>query len=51
LSEAAPAMLAGMAIIAILSAAIGYVIAMLGWRWWIVRKWAARAHRHRLSNL
>jgi uncharacterized protein len=50
LSEAAPAMLAGLAIIAILSAAIGYVIAMLGWRWWIVRKWTARAHRHQLSN-
>lgn len=50
LSEAAPAMLAGLAIIAFLSAAVGYVIAMLGWRWWIVRKWSARTHRHRSSQ-
>jgi uncharacterized protein len=46
-SEAAPAMLVGLAIIAIVSAAIGYVIAALGWRWWLIRKWKARGHRLR----
>jgi uncharacterized protein len=42
LSEAAPALLAGLAIIAIISAAIGYVVASFLWRWWLVRKWNRR---------
>jgi uncharacterized protein len=42
LSEAAPAMLAGLAIISVLAAAVGYVIAALAWRWWIARKWRRR---------
>ncbi len=44
LSDAAPAMLIGLAVIAVVSAAIGYVIAALGWRWRLVRKWHARGH-------
>ena len=44
-SEAAPAMLLGLAIIALVSAAVGYVIAAFVWRWWQVRKWKARAAR------
>lgn len=44
LSEAAPAMLAGLLVISVVSAAIGYVIAALGWRWWLVRKWQRRGH-------
>ena len=46
LSEAAPAMLLGLFIISVVSAAIGYVIAALVWRWWQVRKWKARAARN-----
>lgn len=41
-SEAAPAIVAGLFIIAVVSAALGYVIAAFGWRWWLVRKWRAR---------
>ena len=48
-SSAAPAMLTGLFLIALLSAVIGYVIAAIGWRIWLQRKWAARAHRHRTA--
>ena len=44
LSEAAPAMLLGLAIVSIVSAALGYVIAALGWRWWLIQKWKRRGH-------
>lgn len=43
LSEAAPAMLAGLAIISIASAVIGYVVSALFWRWWISNKWRRRS--------
>ena len=46
LSDAAPAMLLGLAIISIVAAAIGYVIALFGWRWWIGRKL-----RHKIERL
>jgi uncharacterized protein len=46
-SEAAPAMLAGLFIIAVAAAIIGYVLSVFLWRWWIVRKWSARLHRTR----
>lgn len=44
-SEAAPAMLLGLAIIAVAAAVIGYVLSVFLWRWWLVRKWAARRAR------
>jgi uncharacterized protein len=44
LSEAAPAMLAGLAIIAFVSAVIGYAVSALIWRWWLIRKWRGRGH-------
>jgi uncharacterized protein len=43
LSDAAPAMLAGLAIIAVVSAAIGYVVSAGIWRWLLVRKWRRRS--------
>ncbi|MEP7349507.1 MAG: DUF2062 domain-containing protein [Sphingorhabdus sp.] len=46
LSEAAPAMLAGLATISIVAAAIGYVLAAWFWRWWIVAKWRRRSKAH-----
>ncbi len=46
LSDAAPAMVIGLAIIASATAAVGYFIAMIGWRWWIGRK-----HRHKLERI
>jgi uncharacterized protein len=41
-SDAAPAMIFGLAIISIVSAALGYVLSAGLWRWWIVRKWTRR---------
>jgi uncharacterized protein (DUF2062 family) len=41
-SSAAPAILAGLAAISVVAAAIGYLVASLGWRWWIARKWRRR---------
>ena len=48
-SAAAPALLAGLFLIAIVSAAVGYVLSAGMWRFWIARKWAAREHRHELA--
>lgn len=44
LSDAAPALLLGLAIISVVSAAVGYVLAAWAWRWWIVKKWRRRHH-------
>ena len=44
-SDAAPALLCGLLVIAFLAAAIGYVVADLGWRWWQGRKWQKRGLR------
>lgn len=41
-SEAAPAMLAGLALIATVSAIVGYFIAVVVWRIWIAGKWRRR---------
>jgi uncharacterized protein (DUF2062 family) len=44
-SDAAPALVIGLFIIAVASAAIGYVISVFVWRWWVGRKWRRRAQR------
>jgi uncharacterized protein (DUF2062 family) len=44
-SSAAPAVLWGLLVIAIVSAAIGYVLAVLGWRFWLVHKWRTRGRK------
>jgi uncharacterized protein len=46
MSEAAPAMVLGLLIISVISAAIGYMISAVLWRWWLIRKWKKRGHRH-----
>jgi hypothetical protein len=46
LSKSGPLAL-GTLVMAVLIAAVGYVIAALGWRWSIGRKWRGRAHHHR----
>jgi uncharacterized protein (DUF2062 family) len=51
LSDAAPALIVGLAVVSIVVAAIGWVIAVLGWRWWIAHKWRSRGHRIRHLNL
>lgn len=44
-SDAAPAMISGLFIIAVASGAIGYLVSVLFWRWWTGRKWRRRAIR------
>lgn len=45
-SDAAPALIAGLFIISVVSAAVGYVVAAFVWRWWIGAKWRRRGHGH-----
>ena len=42
-SDAAPALVSGLFVIAVGSAVLGYVISLFGWRWWTGRKWKRRA--------
>ncbi len=44
-SDAAPALVSGLFLIALLSGAIGYFVAAFIWRWWTGRKWRRRALR------
>lgn len=37
----------GFAVIGILSAAIGYLVAAFGWRWWVAHKWSVRRAERR----
>jgi uncharacterized protein (DUF2062 family) len=41
-SDAAPAMMSGLAVIAAVTALAGYIIALFGWRWWVARRWRQR---------
>lgn len=43
-SEAAPALLFGLALISVAAAVAGYFIAMFSWRLWVGRKWNRRTH-------
>jgi len=45
LSDAAPSLVSGLLIISLAAAAIGYVIAAFGWRWWTVHKRKVRLLR------
>lgn len=42
LSDAAPAMVSGLTIIAAAVAFVGYWVSLVGWRWWVGRKWRQR---------
>jgi hypothetical protein len=42
-SDAAPAMLFGLFVVAVVTASIGYVIAAAFWRWRIITKWQRRS--------
>jgi uncharacterized protein (DUF2062 family) len=51
LSDAAPAMVTGLFLIAVVSALVGYGVSIVVWRWWIGTKWRKRTrpelfHRH-----
>jgi uncharacterized protein len=45
-SDAAPALISGLFIIAVMSGAIGYFLSVFIWRWWTARKWRRRAQRN-----
>jgi len=47
LSDAAPAMLLGLFIIATVSAAVGYLVSSFVWRWWVGRKRKAKLMQYR----
>ena len=52
LSTAAPATALGLVVIAVVGAAVGYLLAAFGWRWWIAHKWRnRRAHRASRSSV
>lgn len=42
LSDAAPAMISGLFLIALASAFVGYGVSIVVWRWWVHRKWRRR---------
>ena len=44
-SDAAPALVTGLFIIAVVAGAIGYLLSVLVWRWWTARKWRRRGAR------
>ena len=45
-SDAAPALISGLFIIAVVAGAIGYFLSVFIWRWWTARKWKRRALRN-----
>lgn len=42
LSDAAPALVSGLFLISIGVALVGYLVSLVGWRWWVGRKWKQR---------
>ncbi len=49
-SAAAPALLAGLFIISVVSAIVGYIVASVLWNFWIRQKWRLRARRRSVSK-
>ncbi|MEO6256309.1 MAG: DUF2062 domain-containing protein [Sphingomicrobium sp.] len=45
LSDAAPAVLLGLTVIGLVVAFAGYWVSLVGWRWWVARKWRQRSSR------
>jgi len=45
LSDAAPALVSGLFLIGLGFALVGYIVALVGWRWWVGRKWRQRFGR------
>ena len=43
LSDAAPSMISGLFVIALVCALVGYAVSIVVWRWWVHRKWRRRA--------
>ncbi|MBA3666140.1 MAG: DUF2062 domain-containing protein [Sphingomonas sp.] len=45
LSDAAPALISGLFLIGLGVALVGYIVSLVGWRWWVGRKWRQRYAR------
>jgi len=41
-SDAAPSLVSGLLVISIGAALAGYIVSLVGWRWWTGRKWRRR---------
>ncbi|MDB5698151.1 MAG: hypothetical protein JWN69_955 [Alphaproteobacteria bacterium] len=50
LSSAAPALISGLAVMAVISGIVGYAVAAFVWRLWLTAKWRRRRHRHDIQN-
>ena len=50
LSSAAPALVCGLALIGAIFAFAGYWVSLVGWRWWIGRKWTQRRSIHETNS-
>ena len=46
-SDAAPAMVTGLAVIGAVVAFAGYWVSLVGWRWWVAHKWDQRRYAAR----
>ncbi len=44
-SDAAPALVVGLFLIGLGVALVGYIVSLVGWRWWVARKWRQRFAR------
>lgn len=51
MSEAAPALLVGLALISLVSGVVGYAASALGWRLWIGHKWSERTRMRALRGV
>ncbi|HZG45296.1 MAG TPA: DUF2062 domain-containing protein [Allosphingosinicella sp.] len=49
LSDAAPALVAGLFIIGCVAGLVGYIVAKWIWRWRVARRWRRRVHGHRVE--
>jgi uncharacterized protein (DUF2062 family) len=49
-SDAAPALVTGLFVIAAVSALVGYFVSLVMWRWWQGRKWRRRAWRYAAAD-
>lgn len=50
LSDAAPALITGLLLIAAASAFVGYGVSIVVWRWWVSRKWRRRVRSDLFSH-
>ena len=47
LSDAAPALVSGLFLIGLGVALVGYIVSLVGWRWWVGHKWGQRRYAAR----